>query len=396
MTDIAIDIPLGGSFSTSSNSLNNKHDIIELGLGRFVAYIQQEANPLGYVAIFDFPDFLNNSTVEVTRQELLFYDDVTLARLFKLSDTRVLLIRNNNAYVLEIGINTIEIVLTELNFFAGTANAGSTGMSNALLGLAAWNLVSDELLLLENEGTLPSTSTLALYKLQRIVYNSSLNTLSKTTVIDFTDTVYPITSADPLTFRGSFNAEITEIPDGSGYHFCFAVSLTTFNSTPVQVFSARISEVGALLETYPLPEAPFVSRSSVALAQDVLFYHADGGGNVKSYDGNAFTDVLPLSYPGSTSMDVPQLLPIDTGHYFIRYASTRYRVLRVTTLQLLNTNNLSVNFSSGFQSKKRAIQKFDNELYIGYLPIITVGKSTPTGIQNFIRFRVYRIYQPAE
>lgn len=397
MTDVAIDIPLGGSFSNGSISLANKHDIIELGLGRFVAYIQQESNPLGYVAIFDFPDFLNSSTVNVTRQELLFYDDVTIARMFKISDTSILLVRNNNAYVLTIGLDTITIAITELNFFTGATNAGSTGsVTTNFLGMAGWNLKENELLFLENEGSVPSSSTLALYKLQRIVFDPIEGTLTKSTVIDFTNTETPITDADPLLFRGSFQAEITEIPDGSGYHFCFSPSLTSINTAPVQVYSARLSNEGAVLETYPLPEAPFISRFSVALSENVLFYHANAGGSVKSYDGNAFTDVLALSYSSSTSTDVPQLLPIDTGHYFIRYATTLYRVLRVTTLQLLSQNNLNVNFSSGFQTKKQAIKKIDDELYIGYLPITVVTKSTPVGNKNFLRFRVYRIYQSAQ
>jgi len=398
MAEISIDIPIGGSFSTTPATLGNKHDIIQLNLNRFVAYVHQESQPLGYVCIFDFTDFINSNSVSVIKQELLYYDDTLAASMWLIAPDRVLLVRGRQASILNFTANDISLELVEDNFFLrGAENISSTVIPAYAQGFSAFNIKENELLVLENESVLPAASTVAEYKLWRVVYDPVLNTLSKTLAMDFTDTVNPlITDVALNTLRGGFNAEITEIPSSGDFYFNLSIVLTSLStsSTPTLVFSARIDDTGTILEQYIIPTTSFTPRNSAALTNDFVVYHQTAGTAMKVWNGTAFVDILQLGFSADgASVNIDAILPLDQRHYFIRYATTSFRVIKVLSDQLFENNSFFVNFTNGFQTKKRAIQKYDNELYVAYGPVSTVVLSTPSGNQNFIRFRVYRIYQ---
>lgn len=399
MTEISLDIPINGSFSTSTIILDRKHDLIQLSLNRFVGYVHQDTAPLGYVCIFDFVDFINSNTVSVTKQKLLYFNDTSAARMWKIADDRVLLVRGKQVSILDFTPTDVNIVYEEDNFFVrGAENITSTAIPKYVQAFSAFNIRENELLVLENESVLPASNTVALYKLWRVIYDPINNTLTKTLVMDFTNNVSPLITIVGLSqLRGGFNAEITPIPNSTDYYFSFSSVISSLgtNSIPVLVFSARINDIGTILEQYTIPTTSFTARNSVALANDLVVYHQTAGNNIKVWDGTTFIDAFQMTFSADgNSNRIDALLPItDGGHYFIRYANNSFRVIRVTTVQLIENNSFFVNFTNGFQTNKRAIQKFSDDLYVGFAPVTTTSLSTPSGNQNFIRFRIYRIYQ---
>lgn len=393
MVETNIRIPLAGTFNISSGTFKN-HDIIKIANNKFLAYVQQENQSLGYLAIIEYTNFVNSFDYTVIKQTLLFRETaIAMTRLYRLSDIRALLVIDNNAHVINIENNEISIELTEAEFFVmGLLNVGLNLNSRKFEILTGDNLADNELLMIENEVPVLTSVAAALYKLYHVVYNPTTNELTKTLRIDFADLNNINNPTVALAqIRGSVKTNISPIVGTNNYYLAVSCVIGTLNSSAnvTQIFSGIIDQSGNILEFIDIPTTSFTPKTALALNSNIIIYF-DTTLLVRVYNRelNEFTNPMPLTGITNTST-INNLIYLDASNFFIQYENNRFRVINSLTNSLFQINSFEAIYSTNFQDYKNHLVKWNNELLIGFGVVQTI---TIDG-EIFVDFPIIRINQ---
>lgn len=344
MTQTNERMPFDGTFESTNGPLRN--DLIFLRENRYLAYTQQVNQPIGYLGVFDFTeDFINRPISQidlpehVTREfEAFFYNLPIGARLYKLTDSRALLIRDKGAYIFDVDEQgNLSMVYQNAAYFdIGTTLDGSaSGMrSNRFI---IWARYEDDNSLIVIENLTSSRSGVGFHVFYRLTYDENTNTLNKTVIFEFPD-VIPV----PELVSSAFRVRINPVPASDKWFLTFFGGVG--GSTPSPTADNRLHLVAFLNPDYslssvvPIPATTvdFTANAVVALGENRIVWHDNVGGaplgKVKIQVDNVLTDVFINTTDQSvvlqTSTDFDDLIPLDSNHYMLQYERDRYAFMK--------------------------------------------------------------------
>lgn len=394
MVDVTIRIPLEGTFNIVNNQFI-KQDIIQMTDNRFLVYVQQENQNLGYLAIVEYDDFVNSFNYSVIKQRLVFKDTPSSdVKLFRLSNIRALLVRDNNAHIINIDNNDIIIELTKLAFFTrALLNLNVNLNSRNYEIFTGDNLIDNELLVLENEGIYPSgTSSLAELKFYHVVYNPETNELTKILRIDFTDpNNINNPTVTPNTLRGSMKVKIYPLANTSNYYLGVSAVISSLgiSANIVQIFSGIINSSGQIQELITIPTTSFTPRMAIAMDSNTFIYFSSTlSARIYNKEQDNFITPLPLTGISNTEV-INDLIHLDNNNFMIYHLNDRIRVVNLLTSSLMRINSFVQTLSDSRQFYKNNSVKWNDELIVFYNFRNTVSIN---GIP-YINFPIVRVYQ---
>lgn len=396
---VAFNIPFNGSFSRGSSytpfyTRNVKSDLVQLGVNTFIGIFQQTSQNIAYIGSYTFADYQNSDAYTTNTQQVFFVDaPIGAARLYRLSDTRVALIRDRGLYVYNVSDSDIvEEYRNDTYFSIGHRNSYvsfySYGSDSFLF--EAWNISDNELLVIENTETINVSTGVPSFVLRKLVFDTVNSTWSSEIIFDF-DTL-----SNSENFRANFAANIQPIPDSSDFYIYFSPRITVNSGQVVtMVWNARISSSGTILETYPIPETvstgqTFTPRFGVALGEDRVIFHDRMFSTARHWNGIEMKQLTNLS--GNTTNDayINNLIPLDSTHYFISNKS-RTTVVRLLSSNLYQARDTNLSTSQILGVRKNYFNKINNNL------ITLFGSSydsVKVGDVFLHTYRFLRLYQP--
>lgn len=363
---VNIELPFGGTFSYTGQNLQNKNDIIQLSLNRFIVFSSQSNTDYGILSIIDFEDYTSSNTYQVTRSEFFTRTftpnfNGTAVRLEKLSNDRVLLVFGRDLYVIQINANDYTILLTETDFFVnggiGLANTSmfSYGQRYNTYSFLIKSLFENEFFFIDNESATISfgSNTNQVFRFYHCSYDSVTNTITKTLKNTFSSSSENIGTSNNI--QGEFRSNIHIIPGTNQVYMNFATSINTLSTNNTSNggcytlvrYSARLNSEGTVLETYPIPGTLTTNATnitlttnavnSVALRPNLIIYHRNAGTAVEVLYNEEFTSTLNIGTGADTNAVVFDLIPLDISHYIM----TSNDASSFTTFQL-RTNILKI------------------------------------------------------
>lgn len=396
---VTFSIPFNGSFPTGSSYAsfyirNLKSDVLQISENKFVGIFQQVSQNVAYMGQWTYTDYVNSNIYTTNTQQLFFVNSpIGAARLYRLSNDRVVLVRDRGLYVYNISNNDVVQEFIDDNYFVNghiDSYASANILGSNSFWFAAWNLQDNSLLVIEKTNVSNQITGVGEFAFKRLMYNTVNNTWSETTLFNFT------TLSNSEDFRSNFNSNITPIPGTNEYYIFFSVRiLENIGEDMTMVWNARIDASGQILETYPIPDIvtsgafSFTPRVGTSLTADRVIYHDRMFNSGRHWDGIEMKTLTNLGSNTAKQDYISSLYPLDSTHYFI-YNAVVVTVSRLlsSTLYQPRTGNLFP--SSELSPRKLFFNKLNNNL-------ITLGQSSLTtelvAGKRLHRYDLLRIYQ---
>ena len=412
---IGIEIPYAGRFNQDVPELQVENDYIFLDESRVVYYAQQTNQGIGYIGIANFTSFTGvmdpASTIE--KQQILHVGEITGVKLFKIAENRILVLVDRKVYILDfVGFEYTVVAEKDDVFIGGARVRGNTiSSSTTTLNWVGNSIKENELLFIDCEVVNPLASNGAVFKLYRLVYNPSTNTISnrilkKDLSLDFNMNA----SSEAVRYNGRIEA----IPGTSSYYIWFARAGTSTSNMPYMTYSAIIDDEGNELSQIPFPvyiptfnstvtDSGTWTTHAVALREDLIVYFSGAGRYVIYFNGTLTTAIQNTSLFGYTSnSSIYDVKALDENHFIMSwngFSSTMFTgVFRVDSTNLItglgqyNTDNLLLTSGGAGTTRDNALEYYGGNTWLLRYPKTTILLTNPElGSQRYVRFAYFRL-----
>lgn len=389
-------IPFNGYFPNNhSIALESQNDIIVLNGNRAVAHFQQNNQSLGIIGLYDINNFFDQES-EPLYQLVLGATIVGGARLFKLNETTVALVRDRGFYVIEIINDELHIQYSNpLFFIKGTLDYNSSDTYPYQYDFFKGFVIKDnEFLYIENNANFNAsgyslTSSQAYFKLMKSTWDPVTKTVSKIALYDF----QPLPNSSQ--FRALIDSDIIKIPGSTKYYFYFSCALSSGNTPPRLQISAIMNDTGIIESYFPIPSDSLASqykiypRIGVALSETSVVYHDNSSSGAFYLENNLLYVMIRFGEEFDIELNLRQLVPLDTNSYYI-ITNNKLIPIHINTKESFKPNyDEIIEFENELPYRKKPVQIFSDRFIVYGLKNTETTINSPSN--KLVKFNLYEI-----